>query len=145
MDTTRQSPNATRSIVRAAHLLVGAAIMAFAIVLIVAGRAPGSELDGVLLGWGLMIALTGAAVTAAAVLALRRGQDGGSLSLVLSIAEVVAGATLGVALAIAVQGYGAFEPWRSPLLLPAVLLLALGLTGLRLEGSGRRSVAAHHH
>ena len=67
MDTTRQSPNATRSIVRAAHLLVGAAIMAFAIVLIVAGRAPGSELDGVLLGRGHMIALTGAAVTAAAV------------------------------------------------------------------------------
>jgi hypothetical protein len=60
------------------------------------------------------------------------------LSLILSIVERVVGAARAAALAIAVQGYGAFEPWRSPLLLPSALLVALGLAGLGLEVGGRR-------
>ena len=40
--------------------------------------------------------------------------------------------------AVAVQGYGAFAPWRSPLLLPSVLLVALGVAGLGVEVVVRR-------
>lgn len=62
---------------------------------------------------------------------LRRAHEGrgGVLSLILSIVELVVGAA--VAVAIAMQGYGAFEPWRSPLLLPAAQLVAHGLACLR--------------
>ncbi len=60
------------------------------------------------------------------------------MSLILSIVELVVGAAMAAALAVAVQGYGAFEPWRSPLLLPSALLIALGLAGLALEFVARR-------
>ena len=41
-------------------------------------------------------------------------------------------------LVVAVQGYGAFEPWRSPLLLPTAALLGLGLWGVGLAVGSRR-------
>lgn len=41
-------------------------------------------------------------------------------------------------LVLAVQGYRAFEPWRSPLLLPSVVLLALGLAGVATRMQARR-------
>ncbi len=138
METRRRPRSAARSIVSLGHLLVGAAAVAFAIVLIVASRA--GELDGALLGPGLVLALAGVVFTWTAIVALRRGRDGGglSLSLSLSLAELVGGAAMATGLAIAVQGYGAFEPWRSPLMLPSALLIALGLGGLRLEVVRRR-------
>ncbi|WP_020145592.1 hypothetical protein [Terracoccus sp. 273MFTsu3.1] len=49
----------------------------------------------------------------------------------LSIIELLLGGALVAGLIAALRSYG--EPWRSPLLLPAALLVALGLAGLRLE------------
>jgi hypothetical protein len=117
------------------HLLVGGAALVFAGVMIVAGRRPSAGLDSVFLGLGLSIALAATLFTCSAVFGLRRARDGrgGLLSLILSIVELVVGAALAAALAVAVQGYGAFEPWRSPLLLPSAVLVALGLAGLRVE------------
>lgn len=122
------------------HLLVGGAALVFAGVMIVAGRAPNAELDGVLLGLGQLLALAATVFTCTALLALRRAHDGrgGVLSLILSIVELVVGAAMAAAVAVAVQGYGAFEPWRSPLLLPSVLLVALGVAGLGVEVVVRR-------
>lgn len=122
------------------HLLVGGAALGFAGVMIVAGRAPNAELDGVLLGLGLLLALASTVFTCTALLVLRRAHEGrgGVLSLILSIVELVVGAAMAAAVAVAVQGYGAFEPWRSPLLLPSVLLVALGVAGLGVEVVVRR-------
>jgi hypothetical protein len=147
METDRRPRSAARSMVSLGHLLVGGAALVFAGVLTVAGRAPNAELDGVLLGLGLLLALAATVFTGTAVVVLRRAQDslGGSLSLLLSIIELVVGAVMAGALAVAVQGYGAFEPWRSPLLLPSALLVALGLTGLRLEVLARRRDSAEMH
>ncbi|MGO4601705.1 hypothetical protein [Terrabacter sp. 2YAF2] len=98
-----------------------------------AGRDPEAGLGGVLLGIGVILAVAAALFTWAAVLVLTPGPARRSpLSLVLSIIELLAGATMVAGVAVAVQGYGAFEPWRSPILLPCVLLVALGLAGLRL-------------
>jgi drug/metabolite transporter (DMT)-like permease len=147
METDRRPRGTARSMVSLGHLLVGGAALVFAGVMIVAGRAPNAELDGVLLGLGLLLALAATVFTSTAVLVLRRAPDdlGGSLSLLLSIVELVVGAAMAAALAVAVQGYGAFEPWRSPLLLPSALLVPLGLTGLALEVLARRRHTAEMH
>lgn len=122
------------------HLLVGGAGLACAAVLIAASRAPNAELDGVVIGPGLLLAVTAGAFTSAALLVLRGVQHGpgGSLPLILSIVELIAGGALGAGVVVAVQGYGAFEPWRSPLLLPTAALLGLGLWGVALEVGSRR-------
>jgi drug/metabolite transporter (DMT)-like permease len=124
---------ATRTVISCGHLLVGASALVFAGVMIVAGRDPEAELGGVLVGPGLILAVAAVLFMFAAVLVLRAGRTRrSSLSIVLSIVELLAGAAMVAGVAVAVQGYGAFEPWRSPILLPAVLLVALGLAGLRL-------------
>jgi hypothetical protein len=124
---------ATRTVISCGHLLVGACALVFAGVMIVAGRDPEAGLGGVFLGLGMILAVAAALFTFAAVQVLRAGPTRhSSLSLVLSIVELLAGAAMVAGVAVAVQGYGAFEPWRSPILLPAVLLVALGLAGLRL-------------
>ena len=112
----------------------------FAVVMIVAGRAPNAELDAVLLGMGLMLALAAVGFTCTAIVALRRAQNGHDslLSLILSIIELAVGAAMAAALVVAVQGYGAFEPWRCPLLLPSALLIVLGLAGLGVEAVAHR-------
>lgn len=122
------------------HLLVGGAAFAFAAVLIAASRAPSAELDGVLVVPGLVLAVTAVAFTFVAMFVLRsaRHDRGGSLSLILSVVELAAGGVLAWGLGVAVQGYGAFEPWRSPLLLPTAALMGLGLWGIGLE-VGRRA------
>ena len=123
----------TRSFISCGHLLVGASALVFAGVMIVAGRDPEAGLGGVLLGIGMILAVAAALFTWAAVLVLTAGPARRSpLSLVLSVIELLAGATMVAGVAVAVQGYSAFEPWRSPILLPCVLLVALGLAGLRL-------------
>ncbi|MGZ4600268.1 MAG: hypothetical protein ACXVYY_06840 [Oryzihumus sp.] len=140
MGTDGRPRGAARSVISLGHLLVGGAALVLAGVMIDAGRAPNAELDGVFLGLGLLLVLAATLFTCSAVHGLRRAHDGrgGSLSLILSIVELVVGAATAVALADAVQGYGAFEPWRSPLLLPSALLVALGLTGLGVEAVARR-------
>jgi hypothetical protein len=134
--------HSARTLVRLGHLLAGGAALVFAGVMVVTGRAPNAELGGVLVGLGLLLALVALAFVCAAVVALRRTGGGrhGLLSLTLSIVELVAGATMAVAVGVAVQGYGAFEPWRSPLLLPSALLMSLGLAGLAVEGIRPRSI-----
>ena len=124
-----------RKVISLGHLLVGGAALVFAGVMIVASRAPNAELGTVLLGLGLLLALAATLFTCSAVLVLRGANDSGAglMSLILSMVELVVGAAMAAALAVAVQGYGAFEPWRSPLLLPSALLVALGLAGLALE------------
>lgn len=145
MGTDRRPPGAARTVIGLGHLVVGGTALAFAGVMIVAGRAPNAELDGVLLGLGLLLALAATVFTCTAFLVLRRAHDGrgGLLSLILSLVELVVGAAMAAALAIAVVGYGAFEPWRSPLLLPSALLVALGLAGLGLEVVARCSSEMH--
>ena len=129
-----------RKVISLGHLLVGGAALVFAGVMIVASRAPNAELGTVLLGLGLLLALVATLFTCSAVLVLRGANDSGAglMSLILSMVELVVGAAMAAALAVAVQGYGAFEPWRSPLLLPSALLVALGLAGLALEFVARR-------
>ncbi len=114
--------------------------MVFAGVLIVAGRARNAELDSVLVGLGLVLALAAVGFACTAIVALRRAGDGrgGLLSVILSTVELAGGAAMTIAIVVAVQGYGAFEPWRSPLLLPSALLLALGLAGLAVEAVANR-------
>jgi hypothetical protein len=132
METGRR-PWATRTVISCGHLLVGGSALVFAGTMIVAGRAPDAGLGGVFLGLGLILAMAAALFTFAAVLVLRAEPTRhSSPSLALSIVELLAGAAMLAGVAVAVQGYGAFEPWRSPILLPSVLLVALGLAGLRL-------------
>ena len=140
MGYDRRPGGGARSVVSLGHLLVGGAALVFAGVLVVAGRGPSAELDAVFTGLGLWLALAAMPFTCSAVFGLRRAREGrgGSLSLILSIVELVVGAALAAALAVALQGYGAFEPWRSPLLLPSAVLVALGLAGLRVEVVARR-------
>lgn len=142
MGTDQPPRGAGPATINLGHLLVGGAALGFAGVMIVAGRAPNAELDGVLLGLGLLLALAATVFTCTALLVLRRAHEGrgGVLSLILSIVELVVGAAMAAAVAVAVQGYGAFEPWRSPLLLPSVLLVALGVAGLGVEVVVRRRV-----
>ncbi|XGX79792.1 hypothetical protein LQK93_02608 [Terrabacter sp. BE26] len=140
MGTDTESRVSARGVISLGHVLVGGAALVFAGVMIFAGRAPDAGLGGVFVGLGLLLALAAGLFTYAAVLVLRRAHHGrgGQLSLTLSLVELVAGAAMAAAMGVAVQGYGAFEPWRSPLLVPSVLLVALGLAGLALEVVARR-------
>ena len=133
-------PRGARRLTHLGHVLIGGAALVFAGVLMVAARAPNAELDAVFVGLGLLLALAAVGFTCTAIVALRRAQDGhgGLLSLILSIVELAVGAALAAATAVAVQGYRDFEPWRSPLLLPSALLLALGLAGLGVEAVAHR-------
>jgi hypothetical protein len=126
---------------RFGHLLVGLASLVVAGAMVMIGRAPGAELEGVLTGLGVILAMPAAAFTCAAVVLLRCAKDDGRgwLSLVLSIVELGLGLALVVSCATAVRGYGVFQPWRSPLLPPSVLLVALGLAGIALEVVGHRA------
>jgi drug/metabolite transporter (DMT)-like permease len=129
---TAQTRRGARGIIGVGHLLVGGAALVFAGVMIVTGADSGAELGGVFLPLGLLLALAAGVFTytAATVLRRRRGDRYGP-SLILSIVELLAGAALASGLIVAVQSYG--DPWRSPLLPPSVLLVALGLAGLVLE------------
>ena len=137
---TDWTPRDAGRLIRLGHVLVGGAAMVFAGVLIVAGRAHNAELDSVLVGLGLVLALAAVGFACTAIVALRRAGDGrgGLLSVILSIVELAGGAAMAIAIVVAVQGYGAFEPWRSPLLLPSALMLALGLAGLGVEAAAHR-------
>ena len=79
-----------------------------------------------------MLVLAGAVFTGVAATVLRdsRRDVGGYRSGALGVVEIVVGVGLAAATAVAVRGYGAFEPWRSPLLLPTVLVLTLGTTAM---------------
>ena len=136
MASDHAARSAAPSIVSVGHLLVGGAALVFAGAMIVAGADPNAELGGVLLPLGLVLALAAAVFTYTAVMVMRRApEERHSLSLGLSIVELLLGGALVVGLIAALRSYG--EPWRSPLLLPSALLVALGLAGLRVELSRR--------
>ena len=134
MATAQRSSGAARSIIGLGHLLVGGAALVLAGVMIVAGSDSGAGLGAVSLPLGLLLALAAGTFTYTAVTVLRRapGQRHGP-SLVLSALELLAGGVLASGVVVAAQSSG--DPWRSPLLLPSVLLVALGLAGLAVEMS----------
>jgi hypothetical protein len=141
MEPGQESLPSARRAIGLGHVLVGGAAVLLSGVMMLAGRSPNAGLGGVFVGLGLLLALAAALFTYVAVLVLGRAQDerGRRLSLALSVVELVIGAAMAAAVGLAVQGYGVFEPWRSPLLLPTVLLVALGAAGVALE------VVARHH
>ena len=136
MASDQAAQSAARRTVGVGHLLVGTAALVFAGAMVVAGSDPNAELGGVLLPLGLVLALAAAGFTYMAVMVMRRApEESHSLSLGLSVVELLLGGALVAGLIAALRSYG--EPWRSPLLLPSALLVALGLSGLRLELSRR--------
>ena len=131
METTAPPRRDTDVALGLAHVLVGVAAVIFGGVLVVASRAPGAELETVLFGPGLLLAAVGLAFGYAAVHTLRAARNGhaDSLSLPLSVIELAVGVALAAGVVAAVRSYGVFEPWRSPLLVPSIVLTALGLWG----------------
>jgi len=142
MATDQQSRGVARCI-SVGHLLVGGAALVFAAVMVVAGSDSRAELGGVLVPLGLLLALAAAVFTYAAGVVLRSApEERRGPSLILSSIELLVGGGLASGAVVAVDSYG--QPWRSPLLLPSVLLVALGVAGLGLEISRRaRSPETH--
>lgn len=143
MATAQRPGGAARTIVSLGHLLVGGAAFVFAGVMIVAGSHSRAELGGVLLPLGVLLALAAAVFLYTAGM-VRRSAPGGrhGPSLTLSTIELLVGLVLAFGVIVAAQSYGA--PLRSPLLLPSVLLVTLGLAGLGLEMSGRARPSETH-
>lgn len=130
-------------VVALGHVATGVAALVLAAVLVVASQQPNAELGGVLLVPAVLLGLLGLLFTTVAVTVLRDPRDhrARSRSLVLSVTELAVGLLLTWAVIMAGQGYGAFEPWRSPLLIPAAALLGLGLWGVILEVAQRTRAA----
>ncbi len=128
MPSDRQPSITARSVIGLGHLLLGGAALVFGGVLVATALSPSAELEGALIAPGLLLVLAGAVFTGVAATVLRdsRRDVGGYRSGALGVVEIVVGVGLAAATAVAVRGYGAFEPWRSPLLLPTVLVLTLG-------------------
>ncbi|MGO4597389.1 hypothetical protein [Terrabacter sp. 2RAF25] len=127
MDSTSSHPRDV--VLGVGHLVVGAAGFAFGGFLVVASQAPGAELETALFLPGLAIMAVGLAFACAALFSFR--SPGGPLHVVLGVLEFFTGAGLLAGAAVAISGYGAFEPWRSPLLVPSLVLIALGLWAVR--------------
>ena len=108
------------------HLLVGLATVVLGVVLVVTSRSPGAELETVLFTPGLVLVVVGLVFAYAAVRSARAAHPS-ALRVALGIVEIVTGAAMFAAMAVAVSGYGAFAPWRSPLLVPSLLLITLGV------------------
>ncbi|MFM6848949.1 MAG: hypothetical protein ACKOVB_07570 [Terrabacter sp.] len=120
------SPNRGDVALGVGHLTVGAATVVLGLIFVVTSRSPGAELETVLLVPGLVLVALGVAFSYAALRSLRSSRPG-ALPLLLSVVEIVTGSVMFAAMAVAVRGYGAFQPWRSPLLVPSLLLIALGV------------------
>jgi hypothetical protein len=108
------------------HLLVGGATVVLGIAFVVTSRSPGAELETVLFTPGLVLVAAGLLFAYAAWRSLRRAPIG-SLAVSLGVIEIITGAAMFAAVAVAVRGYGTFAPWRSPLLVPSLLLITLGV------------------
>jgi len=143
MATDQRSRGAARSVISLGHLLVGGAAFVFAGMMIVAGSDSRAELGEVFLPLGLLLALAAGVFMYTAGMVLRRGPRGRhGPSVILSIVELLAGGALASGVMVAVHSYDG--PWRSPVLLPSVLLVALGLAGLILEISAPATTASAH-
>ena len=108
------------------HLLVGLATVVLGVVLVVTSRSPGAELETVLFAPGLVLVVVGLVFAYAAVRSARAARPS-ALRVALGMVEIITGAAMFAAMAVAVSGYGAFAPWRSPLLVPSLLLITLGV------------------
>jgi len=118
-----------------AHLLVGFTALGFGIVLVVAGRARDAELEGVLIGPGVVLTVVALAFLAGGLRVLRRcGADqGAGMSRILSVLELIAGVALAGGVLSSVPGGENVSAWRSPVLVPSLVLGALGGWGLWLS------------
>ncbi|WP_323095571.1 hypothetical protein [Intrasporangium sp. YIM S08009] len=100
------------------------------VVLVVAGTRPNAELEALYAFFGLVLAVPVLAFTVAAVGCLRWGRTAprraARASFALGVVELVLAAALLWGVVVAVQGYGEFAPWRSPLLLPALVVAGIG-------------------
>lgn len=117
------------------HLCVAVAAIVMVVVMVVAGTRPEAELEGLYLLGGVVLALPTAAFTGAAVRCARSSfgdAEGAWWSAVVGVTEVASGAAF--AAGVAVSG----TPARSPCLLPALVLLTLGLATV-----GRTVASAH--
>ena len=108
------------------HLLVGLATVVLGVVLVVTSRSPRAELETALFAPGLVLVVVGLVFAYAAVRSARAAPPS-ALRVALGMVEIVTGAAMFAAMAVAVSGYGAFAPWRSPLLVPSLLLITLGV------------------
>ena len=129
---TASTNPAVPRVLAVAHLIVGLVALGFALVLVVASRAPGAELETVLIGPGIVLTVLALAFLAGAVRVLRcRGaEDGIRMSRNLSVVELLAGVALAWGVVSAVVGGENLGAWRSPVLVPSLVLVSLGAWGL---------------
>lgn len=125
--------------VRLAHLVVSGSVVVLGLFFLRVGSSPQAELGSVLVNVGVVVVSVGLVLTALALVALVGSGWGGArlISLAFGVFEVLGGLVLMWAVAVALEGYGTFAPWRSPLLGPAIVLFVLGLTAVIRERRGR--------
>jgi hypothetical protein len=120
--------------VASGHVVVAVAGLVAATAMVVAGTSPGAGLGGIFATLGLVLGAVVLAFGAAAVACFhlwrRDPRRAVRLALVLGVVELTAGIACGWGAAVSVASYGELDLWGSPLVAPAVLLLALGLTAV---------------
>lgn len=113
-----------------AHVVLAAAGVVAVVVLVVAGTRPDAELEALYTFFGLVLAVPVLAFTVAAAACLRwvrtAPRRAARVSLALGVVELALAGALLWGVVVAVQGYGEPAPWRSPLLLPALVVAVVG-------------------
>lgn len=113
-----------------AHVVLAAAGVVAVVVLVVAGTRPNAELEALYTFFGLVLAVPVLAFTVAAAACLRwvrtAPRRAARVSLALGVVELALAGALLWGVVVAVQGYGEPAPWRSPLLLPALVVAVVG-------------------
>ncbi len=132
MASPAQSPSAPAAspVLALGHVVVAVAAVVTVVVLVVAGTRPNAGLEALYAFFGLVLAVPVLAFTVAAFACLRWGRTAPRravrVSLALGVVELVLAGALLWGVAVAVQDYGEFAPWRSPLLLPALVVAGIG-------------------
>ncbi|KRF42656.1 hypothetical protein ASH01_17775 [Terrabacter sp. Soil811] len=124
------------------HVVVATAALGTGIVLVVAGTRSGAELETLYTPIGVAVCGVALVFGAVAVNVVRstphHPHRAAGLSRALGLLEVLAGLVCAVSAAVAVASYPQFTPWRSPALLPALVLVALGVTAVIQSSRVRR-------
>ncbi len=127
------------------HLFVAAAWLALACLLVFIGTRPNAELEGVYAMFGVLLAVPGAAFAigsvACSVALVDHPRRAARLSLALGSVEVLAAALLAWGVVVAVASYDEFAPWRSPLIVPGLLLAGIGIPAIVCANSDLRAKA----
>ncbi|EWT05249.1 hypothetical protein N864_05935 [Intrasporangium chromatireducens Q5-1] len=128
------SSSRVQPLIALAHLVVAAAAVGVVLVLLYAGTRPNAELEGGYAVVGGMLVLPvltfAAAAVACAVARSKAPRRSLRLSIALACVELVTAILLAWAAWVAVASYGEFAPWRSPVVVPALLLGAAGTAAL---------------